>query len=634
MLLVWCFALLVACTENVDSIVEKETSEEEQALDALDVLWKEKKNEALVFCARQKMDSLQESSIGQAAGEAKYNYARKLFTFLFNGYFTDRSLIPAGIACMDSLGEHPFWKEACRYELPIAKAQLNQVAGNNETALHWAAVYEKLPECTDGTRFITQAEALSGVYMFCSNDVSKAISILERAVEEYRKGASYPGMIRLMSRLGSYYRLSGKYAEAVEMNQEAINSYNDSLPGSLVVIAYGEQGNLYAELDMYKQALEQNAIALHYSLQADSFGLGDLYRYRADIFSSMNRKDSVFYYLNRGEQASAAIHSFKGVIGNKIETIKAYLNYPDSLQRAVQLGLSICPDTLRIPKWAQYQLDLYLGQALQKTGSVQQGVSLLEKASRGFASMNMVNLEYETNRCLMSYYQEQRMGEEFMRCYTRNALFADSLHTDEKLRMVAASNIRFESERKEKENLLLAAQVEIQKKEVLGYGCASVTLLVLFVVSLCISVRKRKAHLLLVRENEQKIQKFIVTQRELNLRNQRLVEQIEKAEAKDKLAVIQQITVQSLLSKEDENAFRQSFSTVYPTYLPKLRAHYPQLTHNEELLAMLIRMNQNTDEIALIMGVNRSSVNVTRSRMRKNLNLSKEESLDELLKSF
>lgn len=33
----------------------------------------------------------------------------------------------------------------------------------------------------------------------------------------------------------------------------------------------------------------------------DSFGLGDLYRYRAQIFRKMNQKDSVFHYLRLGE---------------------------------------------------------------------------------------------------------------------------------------------------------------------------------------------------------------------------------------------------------------------------------------------------------------------------------------------
>lgn len=104
--------------------------------------------------------------------------------------------------------------------------------------------------------------------------------------------------------------------------------------------------------------------------------------------------------------------------------------------------------------------------------------------------------------------------------------------------------------------------------------------------------------------------------------------------AANNLNTVSQLTGQSLLSKEDENTFRKSFAAIYPLYLPKLREKYPQLTRNEELLAMLICMNQSTDEIALIMGINRSSVNMIRSRMRKKIKLTKEESLDEVIKQY
>jgi len=123
-------------------------------------------------------------------------------------------------------------------------------------------------------------------------------------------------------------------------------------------------------------------------------------------------------------------------------------------------------------------------------------------------------------------------------------------------------------------------------------------------------------------------------QQELNRHNELLTGQIEQAMAANNLSTVSQLTGQSLLSKEDENTFRKSFAAIYPLYLPKLREKYPQLTRNEELLAMLICMNQSTDEIALIMGINRSSVNMIRSRMRKKIKLTKEESLDEVIKQY
>ena len=145
--------------------------------------------------------------------------------------------------------------------------------------------------CEDLDEFIRQAETVSGVYFYSGNDVPQAIHLLEQAMEAYRKGGKFRNMLRLISRLGIYYRLSGEYEKAAAANQEAIDTYNDSIPPQNIVIAYGEQANLYADLEMYDRALQMNERAKHYSLLKDSFGLGDI-----PSFSERSNLSSVFLF--------------------------------------------------------------------------------------------------------------------------------------------------------------------------------------------------------------------------------------------------------------------------------------------------------------------------------------------------
>lgn len=246
----------------------------------------------------------------------------------------------------------------------------------------------------------------------------------------------------------------------------------------------------------------------------------------------------------------------------------------------------------------------------------------------------MKEMEYSTNQILMEYYRNMRMDDAFFRCYDRNRIFADSLNYNERLRAVAAANIRFDTERQEKENKLLSAQVELQHRRLVFNICISIALLLILIISIAYFFTRKKANRLLLEKRKQEIQKLIASQQELNRHNEELSKQIEQIMATNNLNTISQLTGQNLLSKEDENNFRKSFAAIYPLYLPKLREKYPNLTRNEELLAMLICMNQSTDEIALIMGINRNSVNMIRSRMRKKINLTKEESLDEVIKQY
>lgn len=622
----------VACTNRSTSSEQDEMRHWNNVLQQINALLLENKARQTLDLAKQTLPEILESAEKNGTTDTQIYYARKIFNACGNNYINTKQY-KDGIDYMDSIGNHPLIREHCPHELLSFKAGLNQLYGNNPEAVRLAEDYLQLPVCTSANDFIRQAEIISGVYMYSGNNLPKAIQILEKAIDVYRKGGNFPNMLRIMSRLGIYYHLSGEYEKAIATNQEAIATYNDSIAPGNVVIAYGEQANLYAELGMYDQALEMNKKAQYYSMLKDSFGLGDLYRYRAQIFRNMNQKDSVFHYLRLGEKLSMIQNSFKGVFVNKVETVNSYLDYPDSLEKALQLALSICPDTVRMPQWAKYQLNLHLGRALLQTGKEQNGIHLIDRAAQDLINMKFMEGR-DANEILMDYYLAKGMNDDFARCYIRNRQFADSLDNNEKKRAVAAANIRFDANQKEKENKLLSAQVQWQQQQLFYNICISITLLLLLITTTAYFIIRRKANHQLIENNKREIQTLITRQQDLNRRNEQLTEEIERAMATNNLNSIRQLTVQSLLSREDENTFRRSFATIHPSYLPKLRESYPQLTRNEELLAMLICMNQSTDEIALIMGINRNSVNVVRSRMRKNMELPKEKSLDEVLKQY
>lgn len=621
-----------ACTTKTTSSQNSEAKQWEQTLAQLTILQNEGKIEEGIALTRQQLPLLLQSTQSTNQKDSLIRQINSLLSICH--YFYQRSQnIKEGISYLDSLNQTPFMKRYCQYELLCCRASLHQLIGENQEAVRLANKYLLLPPNPDANSFLRQAEGISGVYVYSGNDLPNAISLLEKAVDAYRKGARYSNMITLMSRLGIYYRLIGDYEKAIAINQEAIANYNDSIHPRNVVIAYGEQANLYTDLGMYDHALQMSRKAQYYSMLKDSFGLGDVYRYRALIFRKIGKKDSTWYYLNTAEQISALQKSYKGVFLNRVLKAEVYLDDPDSTQKALQLALSVCPDSTRVPQWAKYQLDLQLGKALLKTGQEQKGLSLMEEAAQKLTDMDMPE-GHSAAKTLMDYYLKKGMNDAFVRSYILNQKMADSLQDAEKVRAVAAANIRFDTQQKEKENKLLSAQVNLQQQQIFYNICISIVLLLLLITFVAYFINRRKANRQLVENNKREIQKLITRQQDLNRRNEQLTGQIEQAMASNNINTIRQLTGQNLLSKEDENEFRQSFATIYPSYLPNLREHYPQLTRNEELLAMLICMNQSTDEIALIMGINRNSVNVVRSRMRKNMELAKEVSLDEVIKQY
>ena len=115
-------------------------------------------------------------------------------------------------------------------------------------------------------------------------------------------------------------------------------------------------------------------------------------------------------------------NSFKGVFVNKVETVNSYLDYPDSLEKALQLALSICPDTVRMPQWAKYQLNLHLGRALLQSGKEQNGIHLIDRAAQDLINMKFMEGR-DANEILMDYYLAKGMNNDLWTITKRNVLW-------------------------------------------------------------------------------------------------------------------------------------------------------------------------------------------------------------------
>ena len=82
-----------------------------------------------------------------------------------------------------------------------------------------------------------------------------------------------------------------------------------------------------------------------------------------------------------------------------------------------------------------------------------------------------------------------------------------------------------------------------------------------------------------------------------------------------------------LTEKRKEDLYSDQFNAAYPGYLEYLTRTYLELTTSDLKLCTFLRMNLNTKEIADIMGLSVRSIESRRYRLRKKLNLSKEEDL-------
>ena len=101
--------------------------------------------------------------------------------------------------------------------------------------------------------------------------------------------------------------------------------------------------------------------------------------------------------------------------------------------------------------------------------------------------------------------------------------------------------------------------------------------------------------------------------------------------AKNKLLRI----IDQTANEEDEWAhFQQQFELIEPSFLKNILNQFPALTPSDLKILTLIRMNLDSNEIARILRRTPESTKMARYRLRKRLELSNEESLEQFVTGF
>lgn len=103
------------------------------------------------------------------------------------------------------------------------------------------------------------------------------------------------------------------------------------------------------------------------------------------------------------------------------------------------------------------------------------------------------------------------------------------------------------------------------------------------------------------------------------------------ANANKQLQKIQKLIKENISHDDDWQKFAQNFDVVYENYLKRLVAQFPQLNVNDQRLCAYLKMGLSSKEIAPLLNMSYRSVEMTRYRLRKKMELSRDVNLVDFL---
>lgn len=562
----------------------------------------------------------------------------------------------------DSLlnSRHPYYTQVLRPELLAHSCKFYLAQNRMKQVDSIGHLFLSLPPTDDPRRDARTWHVMAYSLEFCSIDTKAPMQLMEHAVASCRKAEGKVGNEgEIYGYMGYLYWKNGEPEKAITAIQEAIDRYTarPGTPGDGLIECYNDLSQVYATLELFDKAIEANTLAVEASKKLDNWTLEEVYRLRAACFSNAGEKDSALFYIQEAIKATpkSAEKYFNLLLRiNRLDYY--YAAYPDSIAGQLDECCRLLKDTAHIDPFAQNYLYAYHGKALLRTpGHEQEGVEQLERSFRNFQTSHFPEGIISVGDELIRAYIRTGMPDRISSIYSLYTETSDSLRHRARANAAIGANVRYETGRKEQENLVLAAEVSL-KQRTLIFTRLLVGLLFVFLLVGGMYMRQRQRFLRQVSNARlSQISGLLQTQQELKEKNESLqgmqeeLRQSNEAlfEAKQELSrhnasLTQKKAVSNLRMKisteifnsDKEAEFRRSFTAFYPDYIPALHRLSPDITRTDELIAMLIILELSSDEIALTLGISKIGVNKARSRMRKRLGLAGDTKLEDFLKGI
>ncbi len=524
-----------------------------------------------------------------------------------------------------------------------------------------------LAQKLDFTRGIGAAKIGMGQAISKLGDLDGAINEFKEAKALYQQQRMEEGMARCASNLSWLYRRKGNFEQALEEGIASLH-YFEQFPDKRLNAgrALGNVGMIYyfmSDVDnaitYYNRALEIfKELKERRSIISVSVNLAMVYKSKEEYDLALETLNPLIPELEADRNVIALI-SVYNTIGlvylNKEEAALAKEYLDKTVQLQLQIGMK---DNL-----STTYINLGLVEKMRNQPTL--AIDYFNKSYQLAVEAGVLNQQRVVLNELANIYEEDGNYRKALEARNRYQVVHDSIFNAESDQRISELREQYEVEKKEqeivlleKDNLLLQREKEAearQKRYNLAGMLGLLVIAALGFAALRLKMNRDKAKKNLVeleldnsRLREKQMQQEIAfREKQLTTKTLQLIQKNElMTDLKEKIAQVSQKhhsdsekEIQDLRGlinygfhlDKDWEEFKLHFEQVNSNFFASLNEQHPGLSQNQLRLAALIRLRLNIKESATILNLSPNSVRVARVRLRKKLELSKEENLEEFM---
>ena len=362
-----------------------------------------------------------------------------------------------------------------------------------------------------------QVNIYNDIALFYEEQASDSCLFYANTALNLSKKISYiNGCGKAYNTIGSYYNGKGEYQKALANFIDGYKIYEKNKNRKAMSNLMNSIGNTYLGIDNQKKALEAYTQSYEvasqdsnkYMMGISSIGLGNIYLLKKDA-------NQALYFFTRAKNVFAkppvALYPLSvsyTLIGDAyIELNKydeAFLNFNKAVEQFKTLN-----NTYGIA--ATYQV---IGEAYKKRKDLNKALEYFLKSFPIFEERKAYDDLKNLSLNISDVYKQQHNFEKALEYSNKYIGFKDSVLSIEKSRQLLEVETKYETEKKEQQNLILKKQNDLSNERIERQKIISYFIIGSLIISLLFGVfmyrvyfQKKKAHQLITKQKEQVEQK-------------------------------------------------------------------------------------------------------------------------------
>jgi tetratricopeptide (TPR) repeat protein len=544
------------------------------------------------------------------------------------------------VSCLDSLLKHPtpIIRKYCMRDVYAYLAYATYMTDKSKQSISLInktlsmPLYKPTPQ-----RLFRDYSYAAAIFYYNEKNQKRTIEYCKKALNIGSKDKSIAGLGWLMNLLCNIYQDTGKIQEAINIYQWGINYSRAKGDTNGEANAYINLTDIYMDIELYEQANEFVNLAIEKTLLKkvpDPRLCIESYMRKGNVMYKLNKTDSTFYYLHKAESYARELPYSDGeALLDKAFGIMM-VNMPDA--RNVQSGINRLRKVLTVPINATQKAHVFqeLAKGLIRLHKDKEGEAMLDSMYNVMnANSPSLYIDDAYHDALQYYISKNNVPQ--IKRYASAYLVSNKIKTDKQtLKKLTQFVLHYNTEKQEQQLKMMNMNLNNKRLHVQMLMLLLVILFISLLSFIFIHLYKKRNYklrhqLMEERLNDLSKKLFNSTRRRYELED-KLTNILGSVSDKEHMATV----TPSLYKDKNEVRFRNNFTQLYPSFLPKLKERIPKITRNEEILCMLIALDQTPEQMIDIMCIARSSLNMDRHRLRQKMGIERGESLEDFIKSL